>query len=308
MKKITLFAAVAALAMSANAQYVTSEAGIEPVLKATNGKGIFDVFQLSPETVNAIKAAGNTVNDYALNNETRNLYIWDATFIAGDPIQPGVDFQFDGYVSLTVSSIGWSGAGYNAAGAGALDLSHINDNTRVHLAYITASNGPGSVGFILLNQDGKESPAKFAVGTAFNDNGVVYPTIGPAVSDEWQAVDVTLGDLKKICTGFDYEASKAWAGNYLAFLAGGVTGQNLGLDAFYFYTTTGAGINGVEAETELVVTNRTINAAGVNRIALYDLTGKTVKAVNNSVMGIENIPAGLYIVKAGNTVRKVVIK
>ena len=49
-------------------------------------------------------------------------------------------------------------------------------------------------------------------------------------------------------------------------------------------------------------------AAGAEEIALYNLAGQLVKKVNSSVMGVEDVAAGAYIVKAGNAVKKVVLK
>ncbi len=308
MKKITLAAAFAAIAMSAGAQYVTTDAGIAPVLE--KGKATFDVFALDAQTIAKVRTAGNTVNEYTLNNTNRNLYVWDGTFVAGDAIIPGVDFQFDGYTSLTIGTVGWSGAGYNQLPEGdQINLTHITDQTRLHVAYCTQSTAPSSVAFILLDNSALGAPAKFAVGTAFVDNGVTFPSVGAAPTDEWQAVDISFGDLKKLWPSFNPVNTASWNGNYLSFLAGSQTGANICLDAFYLYTPGGNGIVGADVEkAEILVTNRTINASGAEGIVLYDLTGKTVKAAKGTVMGVENIPAGLYIVKAGNTVRKVVIK
>ncbi len=96
----------------------------------------------------------------------------------------------------------------------------------------------------------------------------------------------------------------------MAFVPGGVAGKTFAFDAIYFYNYgDGSGISNIAAdETDIVITGRTVNAHGAAGIALYDLTGKTVKATAGTTLGIDNVPAGLYIVKAGNAVRKVLVK
>ena len=110
--------------------------------------------------------------------------------------------------------------------------------------------------------------------------------------------------------GFDYKAITGWCGNIMAFVPGGVAGKTFAFDAIYFYNYgDGSGISNIAAdETDIVITGRTVNAHGAAGIALYDLTGKTVKATAGTTLGIDNVPAGLYIVKAGNAVRKVLVK
>ena len=87
-------------------------------------------------------------------------------------------------------------------------------------------------------------------------------------------------------------------------------GKNISLDAVYFYTPGNgeSAVAGVVADTDIIVTARTVNAAGTDEIALYNLAGQLVRKVNASIMGIEDIAAGIYIVKAGNAVKKVVLK
>lgn len=317
MKKITLLAAMAAAAMSANAQYVVGDAGIQPVLDKGDKAEVFYVFQLDSETVKALKDAGKTVYEYFTTDldGVRPVYIWEETFASGDGTAPGVDFQGEGHLAFTVGSKGWSGAGLcQIKDSEGMDFTGLSDETRVHLAYSAASNPVKSVAVILLDQEGGAAlgakPAKISVGTAFNDNGTVYPSVGPAPIDEWQAIDMSFGDLKKIYPDFNYSATTGWTGNYLSFLCGGVTGQNIEFDAFYFYQPKNeSGISSIEmGKAEIVVSGKTVNASGAKHIALYDLTGKTVKAADGSVLGLNGVPAGLYLVKADNSVAKVLVK
>ncbi len=299
---------MAAVAMGANAQYVTDDAGVAPVLE----KGVKTVYawSLDAAAMDALTAKGVNVIDQQINDETRFLYIWDNTLVGNEtsasPV--GADFQTNGHIALTVGTVGWSGAGMCAVGPGT-DFSDLDDDTYFHLGYCAMTNPVKSLALILFAGDAGNKPAQISVGDAFVDNGTTFPPVGPAPSDEWQAVDVKFSDLKKLCPTFTVPAVADYKGNYFSFLAGGVSGQNFDFDAIYLYTTKEAGIKGVEAEgTDLVITGRTINAAGASSIVLYDLAGKTVKRANSSVMGLEGIGAGLYIAKAGNKVAKVVVK
>ena len=295
----------------ANAQYVG-----DPALSKTTSTGnLYDVVLLDNASIESLKTSGKTVQDLRADDVNRFLYVWDATFVAGDGSYPGVDMQMDGYVSFDVSTIGWSGAGFNIANAAA-DFKHFTDNTHFHCG-LRSTNGIKNValiigdGYAFDNKNDKWTPAKISVGSeAFVDNGTSYPLVGNFDADgEWVAVDITLGQLKKLWPSFNYKAG-GFGGNILSFLAGGTTGKNISLDAVYFYTPGNgeSAVADVVADTDIIVTARTVNAAGTDQIALYNLAGQLVKKVNASIMGIEDIAAGIYIVKAGNAVKKVVLK
>ena len=312
MKNLTLLAAMAVCGVGiANAQYVG-----DPALSKTTSTGnLYDVVLLDNASIESLKTSGKTVQDLRADDVNRFLYVWDATFVAGDGSYPGVDMQMDGYVSFDVSTIGWSGAGFNIANAAA-DLKHFTDNTHFHCG-LRSTNGIKNValiigdGYAFENKNDKWSPAKISVGSeAFVDNGTAFPLVGNFDADgEWVAVDITLGQLKKLWPSFNYKAG-GFGGNILSFLAGGTTGKNISLDAVYFYTPGNgeSAVAGVVADTDIIVTARTVNAAGTDEIALYNLAGQLVRKVNASIMGIEDIAAGIYIVKAGNAVKKVVLK
>lgn len=316
MKKFTLIAACAAIALGASAQK-----NVEPGIATVQAGGSISdmvVIALDVTTTDALTAAGVKIESAGPDDQGRNLWVWDNTFQAGDALIPGVDMQFDGYVSLVVGTAGWSGAGYNvvpfADAENGIDYKGVNtttwtDETHFHIAYYSPGTPCPSIAFIIADgEPAGSSPAKVAVGTAFVDGGSTYPTIGAASNDDWQGVDVTFADLKKYYPTFNYVATDAWTGNILSFLGGGTAGQTLALDAIYFYNYAGAGVEDIENNVDFVITNHTINAMGANAITLYDLAGKEVKSVAGTTMGIDNVAAGIYIVRAGNAVRKVVIK
>ena len=316
MKKFTLFAAAACMAMAANAQY-TCDPGAENVLakKPTS----VDYIILSEEAIAAFQGAGAKMQYVGPDaNEGRNLWYWDNTFNPGSDAYPRVDFDNGGYTSLEVGNAGWSGAGFaidgplNSAFPG-VNLSHFNDDTMFHIAYMSpTNNGPASVALILLDDGANGSqPAKVALGDAFNDNGAIFPAIGPKLGDDWQGVEISLGTLKKLWPLFDLKNKAAWGGNIMSFLGGGVAGQTFAFDALYFYNTNEeGGLNevGVNSNVEFIVTNNTVNVAGANGIVLYNIAGAAVKSTEGTTLGINGLPAGVYVAKAAGKTCKVVVK
>ena len=179
MKNLTLLAAMAVCGVGiANAQYVG-----DPALSKTTSTGnLYDVVLLDNASIESLKTSGKTVQDLRTDDVNRFLYVWDNTFVAGDGSYPGVDMQMDGYVSFDVSTIGWSGAGFNIANAAA-DLKHFTDNTHFHCG-LRSTNGIKNValiigdGYAFDNKNDKWTPAKISVGAeAFVDNGASYPLV-----------------------------------------------------------------------------------------------------------------------------------
>ncbi len=287
MKKFTLVALACAAGMTASAQY-----NVDPTVETVLAKGKVAEVQyiaLDEASVKAFQDQGATTTLVGPNGETQNLWVWDNTFGAGDSSYPGVGMHFDGYASFSVGTIGWSGAGYNVAAPG-FNSSNWNDETRFHLAYMSPGTVCPSVGLIIADgPDGNTAygPAKVSLGAAFNDNGTAFPSIGTTSSDDWQAIDISFGDLKKIFKGFNYSAAAGWTGNIMSFLCGGVTGQTIAFDAVYFYNYANNGVDDLELNDE--------NAPA----EYFNLQGVRVDG---------ELAPGLYIVRKGSSVSKVTVK
>ncbi|MDE7381329.1 MAG: T9SS type A sorting domain-containing protein [Muribaculaceae bacterium] len=306
MKKIYLAAFAALAAFGANAQFNAQSPYVDA--SVASEKQVFDVFVACDDVMQNLKNAGKTVNDYRVDDVTRWFYIWEGTFIAGDGSYPGVGYSglsSEGYTSVTVANVGWSGAGYNVNKGAGINLSHWNDNTRFHLSYMSFGTAPEAVALIINDNDDFNKPARVALGSGYVDNGTVYPGVAAAPNDDWQAVDISFADLKKVCTDFDYQQTTEWTGNILSILCGPTSGRSLSLDAFYFYTAGDSAVEGVEEDAELIITANTVNST-VSGIELYDLSGKLVKASDNTVLGISDLAKGVYVVKAGNKTQKIV--
>lgn len=317
MKKMTLLAAMAVCGMGAmNAQYI-----VEPGISRTTETGaIYDALLLCDATIAVLQQAGKTVNDFRADDVNRAMDVWNSgeTLSGGSAIGPGVDDNMDGYSSfIVVAPQGWSGGGLRFAAGTNMDCSHFSDDTHFHCAIKEGGSGlPTSLGITILDDQADGfNPAKIAVGPAFDDNGTMRPTVGSIPEDgDWAAIDITFGDLKKIFPAFSYSTTNKFASSELgyvfSFVGGAVAGTGFDFDAVYFYTPANGGVEGVAADdAEIMVSDKTVSVLGGEAgIELYNISGQLVKKVANTVMGIEDLNAGIYVVKAGNAVKKVVIR
>lgn len=305
MKKVLLLSSAACLAMAASAQYSINPS--TSVVAKQNPKTV-EYLVLSDGGVAELEKAGATCTYIGPDDETRFMYIWENTFSPGDGSYPAVDMEEGTYLSLVVNNVGWSGAGYFVT---SINTEMMNDDTRFHAAYMSPNgNAPASVALIVGDGDNEgSSPAKFAVGTAFNDGGAVYPAVGPGLNDDWQGIDLSFADLKKLYPSFNFVASKDWKGNILSMLAGGVEGQGIALDAVYFYNTgDSSGIIGVADDAEFVVTGKTVNVNNGKGIVLYNLAGQAIKTTDGCTLGLNSLTPGVYVARSGNKAVKVNVR
>ena len=154
--------------------------------------------------------------------------------------------------------------------------------------------------------------AKISIGeTAFNDNGAIYPKVGEFdPNGEWVAIDIKLSDLKKLYPSFNFVPG-FFRGNMYSILAGSVAGKSFSIDAVYLYGPKAqGGVEDVAAdEAQIVVSAKTISVLGGQEgIDVYNVSGQLVKSSESTIVGVEDLTPGLYVVKAGNAVKKVVIR
>lgn len=309
MRKFTLLSAAVVTAIAANAQYTCNP---ETTVVAAQNPTSVQYIALSDDAVAELEAAGANCTYIGADDENCFLYIWEGTMVGGDSSYPGVDGPGE-YPSFVVTNVGWSGAGYCFTEP--YNLSSWNDNTRFHIAYMTSSTAPNSIALLISNDDLEgNAQGKIAVGDAFEDNGQVFPSVGPKANDDWQGIDISFADIKRLWPDFAYGNMSAMTGNIFSFLAGGVEGTAFAFDTLYFYNTDGggnpdAGVDSLTSDAlSFIVTKNTINLNGGRGIELYDMAGKVVKSTSGCVLGINNLPKGVYVAKSGKLVRKVVVR
>ncbi len=90
-------------------------------------------------------------------------------------------------------------------------------------------------------------------------------------------------------------------------------GAMFAVDGVYFYTP-GRVVAGVEAvaasdsAAEIVVTGRSISVLGGEGIEVYTVGGRLVASTTGTVVGVDHLEAGIYVVKAAGKVMKAAIK
>ena len=181
----------------------------------------------------AFDALGSkVVADLRVNDVTSFLYVWDGTYEGGEA--PGLNFygHADGYLSLNVTSVGWSGAGFNIKEGidNYAKLAEIGAGYYLHFAY----KGADGVSQCIIPTWDKEYRITVGNGGEFVDQGTAYPVLAPIsnngtfVPNEWNEYEIAVSEM-----GLDFTVGGDH--NIFCFLTGGVTGTNISLDAIYYY-------------------------------------------------------------------------
>lgn len=299
MKKST-FWAVAAATMFAGNVYAQAEFDFT---KATN----YHLIYLDEETCAANIDAADITSDCRPDDNTRFLYVWENTYVGGDAVGPNSNGVPSAFLSFVVNNVGWSGLGFvNNNGA---HFDAIDDSYRFHIAMKTIDN---DAHVIILGDGDAGEVAKMTIGsTPFNDNGTIYEVLTDITRDgEWNAIDVSCADLAAYSkTGKFGYSNPNYTGNIFSLLSGGREGASIDMDAIFFYKPKDAAVKGIENDNvEIFATNRTIQVLGGEGLAVYSITGKLVKETKGTIVGTENLPAGIYVAKCGARVQKVVVK
>ena len=184
--------------------------------------------------VTSEKIASKIVADLRADDVTKFLYIWENTYSAGTT--QGLNFygEPEGWVSLDVLSVGWSGFAYSIADTELLNkLSAIMsepENYYFHIAIKSTDNASH-----LLFLDGTAGSGKICVGeAAFVDGGNTYqPVAGLKRDGSWNEIEVCMADL--LAQGLSYGNNNTAALNVFGALSGGTAGTNLQFDAAFIY-------------------------------------------------------------------------
>ncbi len=182
--------------------------------------------------ITATKLGAKIKADFRPDQAKKNLWLWDGTFSAGTSTGPNCFGEVEPWTSLVVGTVGWSGAGFHCTDGTLLDkLVPVTANPDKYFLHIGIKSKSNAV--FVFGLDG-QSGVKFAVGaTAFNDNGTLIQPLANFDRDgEWQQIEIPITTLKT--NGLLYSAG-ATDKNVLWFLAGGVAGTTIDLDAVFIY-------------------------------------------------------------------------
>lgn len=259
MKKFTLIAGMALVALGASAQSFNSDVLCVKDFAAKYGKGTYYNISMSDYSAEQLTKAGNTVVYIGPNSDDQslgqNLWVWNGLGAGSTSIPaPGWDNEENmdfNYMSLTATG-GWTGAGYNiraknddtGATFPAINM-QFSENSRLFFNYATTAVAPKSVGFTILDQDGLEGEeGHFSIGASHEG----WPVFGAEASEDWQSIDVSFGDMKKAYGNFTFPTTPFY-GNAFAWHPGDVIGTNLAFDNIFFFTPeSDVAIEGVEAD------------------------------------------------------------
>lgn len=189
-------------------------------------------FPIILDTVSAKAIQGKIVADLRPDESTKFLYIWNGTFSAGTCTGPNAYGEVEDWVSLIVGSQGWSGGGFFVQSSDLLDkLVDVTTNPQNYYLHMVVRSRNQTVYLIAL--DG-QSTGKVAIGaSSFNDNGVITPAVTDFTRDgEWHEIEIPMTTFKT--NGLLY-ATGLTAKNVLWFLAGGVSGATMDMDAVFIY-------------------------------------------------------------------------
>lgn len=193
-----------------------------------------DYFIFQMDGITSEKIASKIVADFRPDELTKFLYIWENTYAAGTT--QGLNFygEAEGWVSLDVLSVGWSGFAYSVNDTELLNkLSAIMadaENYYFHIAIKSTDNASH-----LLFLDGTAGSGKICVGeAAFVDGGNTYqPMAGLKRDGSWNEIEICMADL--LAQGLSYGNSNTKGLNVFGALSGAVAGTNLQFDAAFIY-------------------------------------------------------------------------
>ena len=215
-------------------------------------------------------------------DQGRNLWIWagGSTFL--DPSGTNSFGVPGNYMSYRVGTDGWSGLGYNIDATHPVDLSGIGDDYTFHIALMSTSKE--TVEFYLTDLDGHEANLVFGQ-TAYDGK---EPVADFNRDGEWYNIDIPMTYLEDNF-GFSFKNAKEYKDkNILCVLAGGVEGTVINYDAVFFYgPKTSTGVDGVFSGDS--------NA----RKEVFTIGGTKVSS------DYAKANKGVYVVKQGNSVKKV---
>lgn len=172
------------------------------------------------------------VASFAPNEQTKFLYVWDGTYVANENPTGRGFYGADGYLAMTVGTVGWSGAGFCLTADGndwenaeALRAAIVADPDSYYLHMAIKSTDNYAHCFYTFGAE----TTKFVLGSKSVYDGQVYADF--TRDGSWQEFDIP---MSKFATAL--AATKCEVGvNVFVLLTEGVSGAQINLDAVYFY-------------------------------------------------------------------------
>lgn len=225
--------------ISATAAGVTKTCVVLVEAEQTQGGGkALKGSQFWPIAIDGTTADANAskmVADFRPDDVGKFLYIWENTYAANEN-PTGLNFHgnTEGFVALTVGSVGWSGCGYcltesdaskawQAAEALRAAIVANPDDYFLHMAIKSTDNA--SHCFYVLGSEA----TKFVLGSTSQYDGPVYQNF--TRNGEWAEFDIPMAQYAAALSTTTCVAGV----NVFVALSEGIAGAQLNMDAVYFY-------------------------------------------------------------------------
>jgi hypothetical protein len=248
--------------------------------------------------------AAKITKDFRTDDVNNFLYVWDNTYSTGTASGPNWNGEVGEFLNFSVNSVGWSGFGFASPATSPKDMSAVTADYTLHVAFKATNAATHCI--IMEGPAGLSGRA--AIGaTPFVDGAKTSPVYANFTRDnKWHLIEIPMSYF--FAQGLRYP--EPFTGNVFALLSGGVAGTSIALDAIFVYKKSGTGVDDIVADKlNVLVTNKTLTVIGATQpIVLYSVTGAKVKSSNESIMGIEDVQKGIYIIRCGNLSGKVQIK
>ena len=171
------------------------------------------------------------VASFQPNDVDQFLYVWENTYAGGWAQGMNAMGNAEGYTSLVVGTVGWSGAGYffeegceGMKACRALRDSIVANPDDYFLHFAIKSTDQGSHTFYFMNTDA----TKFVLGTPWFGGTAIENFTRDG---KWYHYDIPMAQFANALATIDLTKDA----NIFVMLSGGTPGVQLNLDAVYFY-------------------------------------------------------------------------
>ena len=168
--------------------------------------------------------------DFRPDDTNKFLYVWESTFEGTASNGLNSYGLAEDWVSLSVTNVGWSGAGYFVgAGFGDIDMTDLYNNPDDYVFHVALKSAQISSGYSFIFTDGT-AEAKVVIGNVEIEG--VQPYVDFTRDNEWHEIEIPVSYLQSLGVFYNQTFTDV---NILAFLAGGIQGTTLDMDAVFFY-------------------------------------------------------------------------
>ena len=208
---------------------VVKKGGDDPSGAKLKGSQVWPIV-LDGTTLDANKS--KMVASFQPNDVDQFLYVWDATYEGSEATGLNFHGNSDGYLAMSVTALGWAGAGFclTDAGTGWQGAKALNDaivanpdDYFLHLAIKSTDNYSHCFYFM-----GSEA-TKFVLGKASVYDGPVYADFER--DGAWHEFDIPMSKYASALATAPVVAGV----NVFVMLTEGTQGAKINLDAVYFY-------------------------------------------------------------------------